>query len=67
MFANQVGCDGDRLYFDGCASIAVNGKCVSQGSQFSVREVVSTVAVAAPRLCTVVDLLTCIYVTFHVL
>ena len=41
VFANQLGCDGDRLYFDGCASIAVNGKFVAQGSQFSVHEVVS--------------------------
>jgi len=41
MFANQLGCDGDRLYFDGCASIALNGKCVAQGSQFSIHELVS--------------------------
>lgn len=47
MFANQLGCDGDRLYFDGCASIAVNGKVVSQGSQFSIHEVVSSVAEAS--------------------
>jgi len=44
MLANQLGCDGDRLYFDGCAAIAVNGKCVSQGSQFSIHEVVSSLA-----------------------
>ena len=41
MLANQLGCDGDRLYFDGCAAIAVNGQSVAQGSQFSVHELVS--------------------------
>jgi len=42
MLANQLGCDGDRLYFDGCSSIAVNGEFVAQGPQFSVCEVVSS-------------------------
>jgi len=49
MLANQLGCDGDRLYFDGCASIAVNGKCVAQGCQFSIHEVVRSVAVSSPH------------------
>ncbi|KAG0167386.1 glutamine-dependent NAD(+) synthetase [Apophysomyces sp. BC1034] len=39
LYANQQGCDGDRLYFDGCAMIVVNGKMVAQGSQFSLRDV----------------------------
>ncbi|MFK7804757.1 MAG: NAD(+) synthase [Anaerolineae bacterium] len=39
MYANQQGCDGGRLYFDGCALIAVNGKIVAQGSQFSPSDV----------------------------
>ena len=39
MFANQQGCDGDRLYFDGCASIAINGDFVAQGTQFSLKDV----------------------------
>lgn len=39
MYANQQGCDGDRLYYDGCAMIAVNGQIVAQGSQFSLNEV----------------------------
>lgn len=39
LFANQRGCDGDRLYFDGCACIAVNGNFVAQGEQFSLKEV----------------------------
>jgi len=41
MLANQLGCDGDRLYFDGCSAIAVNGSIVAQGPQFSILEVVS--------------------------
>ena len=39
LYANQQGCDGGRLYFDGCAMIAVNGQIVAQGSQFSLNEV----------------------------
>ncbi|MCA9969757.1 MAG: hypothetical protein KC425_06060, partial [Anaerolineales bacterium] len=39
VYANQQGCDGGRLYFDGCALIAVNGRIVAQGSQFSPRDV----------------------------
>mmetsp|Transcript_10444 Transcript_10444/g.33049 ORF Transcript_10444/g.33049 Transcript_10444/m.33049 type:complete len:337 (-) Transcript_10444:1574-2584(-) len=34
LYANQKGCDGGRLYFDGCAMAWVNGECVAQGSQF---------------------------------
>lgn len=39
LYANQQGCDGGRLYFDGCALIAVNGQIVAQGSQFSLKDV----------------------------
>lgn len=39
MFANQQGCDGDRLYYDGCSLIAINGEVVAQGTQFSFDEV----------------------------
>ena len=39
LYANQQGCDGDRLYYDGCAMIAVNGEIVAQGSQFSLNDV----------------------------
>jgi NAD+ synthase (glutamine-hydrolysing) len=39
LYANQQGCDGGRLYFDGCACIAVNGEIVAQGSQFSLQDV----------------------------
>ncbi|XP_078271653.1 glutamine-dependent NAD(+) synthetase isoform X2 [Rhinoraja longicauda] len=39
LLANQKGCDGDRLYYDSCAMIAVNGHIVAQGSQFSLDDV----------------------------
>ncbi|KAJ3703849.1 hypothetical protein LUZ61_007554 [Rhynchospora tenuis] len=39
MYANQQGCDGSRLYYDGCCCIAVNGDVVAQGSQFSLKDV----------------------------
>ncbi|KAL2259149.1 hypothetical protein VTK26DRAFT_7268 [Humicola hyalothermophila] len=39
LYANQQGCDGERLYFDGCAMIIVNGNIVAQGSQFSLNDV----------------------------
>ena len=39
LYANQQGCDGDRLYYDGCAMIVVNGRVIAQGSQFSLQDV----------------------------
>ncbi|XP_077243827.1 glutamine-dependent NAD(+) synthetase-like [Tasmannia lanceolata] len=39
MYSNQQGCDGSRLYYDGCSCIAVNGDVVAQGSQFSLKDV----------------------------
>ena len=39
LYANQQGCDGGRLYFDGCALIAQNGEILAQGSQFSLNDV----------------------------
>lgn len=39
LYANQQGCDGGRLYYDGCACAIVNGDLIVQGSQFSVIEV----------------------------
>nr|XP_012613089.1 glutamine-dependent NAD(+) synthetase isoform X5 [Microcebus murinus] len=39
LLANQKGCDGDRLYYDGCAMIAMNGSVFAQGSQFSLDSV----------------------------
>lgn len=34
-----MGCDGNRLYFDGSAIIALNGNLMAQSPQFSVREI----------------------------
>lgn len=39
LYANQQGCDGDRLYYDGCSFIALNGVIIAQGSQFSLNDV----------------------------
>lgn len=36
---NQIGCDGGRIFFDGCSMIAVNGTLVAQSSQFTLKEV----------------------------
>ncbi|CAG8529413.1 123_t:CDS:10 [Diversispora eburnea] len=44
LYSNQQGCDGDRLYYDGCALITVNGQIVAQGSQFSLKDVVMITA-----------------------
>lgn len=44
-YSNQQGCDGGRLYFDGCALVCVNGDVVAQGSQFSLRDVEVVLAV----------------------
>ncbi|KAJ5881543.1 uncharacterized protein N7529_000215 [Penicillium soppii] len=46
---NQIGCDGDRLCYYGCAMIFVNGNIVRQSSQFSLNEVeVVTAAINRP-------------------
>lgn len=45
LYANQQGCDGGRLYYDGCACVAVNGQMVAQGSQFSLADVEVVTAV----------------------
>ncbi|ORZ29590.1 hypothetical protein BCR44DRAFT_115967 [Catenaria anguillulae PL171] len=39
LYANQQGCDGERVYYDGSAMVAVNGELVAQGSQFSLTDV----------------------------
>ncbi|KAK4690315.1 hypothetical protein P7C70_g9617, partial [Phenoliferia sp. Uapishka_3] len=39
LYSNQQGCDGDRLYYDGCSFITLNGKVIAQGSQFSLNDV----------------------------
>ena len=44
MYSNLIGCDGERVYYDGCCLIAVNGEVLAQGSQFTLREVEVTTA-----------------------
>ncbi|TID26213.1 hypothetical protein CANINC_002802 [Pichia inconspicua] len=39
LYANQKGCDGDRLYYDGSSMIIVNGEILKQGEQFSIADV----------------------------
>ncbi|KAI9017590.1 hypothetical protein BC832DRAFT_572628 [Gaertneriomyces semiglobifer] len=39
LYANQQGCDGERVYYDGCGLIAMNGSIVAQGTQFSLKDV----------------------------
>lgn len=44
LYANQRGCDGGRLYFDGCAMIVCNGQVLVQAKQFDVADVQTIVA-----------------------
>ncbi|KAJ3299953.1 glutamine-dependent NAD(+) synthetase [Borealophlyctis nickersoniae] len=39
LYANQQGCDGERVYYDGCSLILMNGQIVGQGTQFSLKDV----------------------------
>jgi NAD+ synthase (glutamine-hydrolysing) len=43
LYANQKGCDGGRLYFDGCCMVWSNGSLVAQGSQFGTLDEVEVV------------------------
>ncbi|KAJ2714486.1 glutamine-dependent NAD(+) synthetase [Coemansia spiralis] len=44
LYANQRGCDGDRLYYDGTAMVMVNGSVVAASEQFAIAEVDTVVA-----------------------
>ena len=44
LYANQLGGDGGRLYFDGCASVFHAGKVVAQGVQFGLQQIECVVA-----------------------
>mmetsp|Transcript_3117 Transcript_3117/g.4396 ORF Transcript_3117/g.4396 Transcript_3117/m.4396 type:complete len:737 (+) Transcript_3117:99-2309(+) len=44
LYANQRGCDGGRLYYDGCAMIVCNGMVLAQAKQFDVRDVQTIIA-----------------------
>ena len=44
LYANQKGCDGERVFYDGCALICVNGDLAAQGSQLSLGQDVEVIA-----------------------
>merc|ERR1712232_835190 len=44
LYANQQGCDGSRLYFDGSSLIYANGNLLAQSSQFSLKDAEVTTA-----------------------
>lgn len=48
LFSNLRGGDGQRVYFNGCSSVTVNGNVVARSAQYDVEEV--EVAVAAVDL-----------------
>ncbi|EAS32013.3 NAD+ synthetase [Coccidioides immitis RS] len=39
LYSNLQGGGGERLYYDGCSMIVVNGEIVAQGTQFSLNDV----------------------------
>ncbi|KAJ1922465.1 glutamine-dependent NAD(+) synthetase [Coemansia sp. S100] len=44
LYANQKGCDGDRVYYDGSAMVLANGEILAMGQQFSIGDVEVTLA-----------------------
>ncbi|XP_075529791.1 NAD synthetase [Dermacentor variabilis] len=44
MFSNLRGCDGERVYYQGCSSIAINGEFAAIAKQFALEEVEVTTA-----------------------
>lgn len=45
VYANQRGCDGGRLYYDGAATIYCNGDLLAQGQQFGVEDIEMVIAI----------------------
>ncbi|XP_059479810.1 glutamine-dependent NAD(+) synthetase isoform X2 [Neocloeon triangulifer] len=39
MFSNLRGCDGQRVYFNGCSCVALNGGIISRGAQYDLRDI----------------------------
>eukprot|EP00118_Oscarella_pearsei_P009518 m.54994 g.54994 ORF g.54994 m.54994 type:complete len:860 (+) comp34441_c0_seq2:13-2592(+) len=39
VYSNLRGCDGERVYYDGCSFVSVNGEIVAQSLQFSLKDV----------------------------
>lgn len=44
LYSNLRGCDGQRVYFNGCSNIAMNGSLLKVGTQFNLKEVEVTCA-----------------------
>lgn len=44
LFSNLRGCDGQRIYFNGCSAVAVNGEIVARSKQFALQDVEVTIA-----------------------
>ncbi|XP_063240661.1 glutamine-dependent NAD(+) synthetase isoform X2 [Bacillus rossius redtenbacheri] len=44
MFSNLRGCDGQRVYFNGCSTVALNGQILNRGAQYGLQEVEVVVA-----------------------
>ena len=41
LYSNLIGCDGERVFYDGGSMISMNGQIVAEGPQFTLDEVVS--------------------------
>lgn len=39
MFSNLRGCDGARVYFNGCSAMSLNGDIIARAKQFSLADV----------------------------
>ncbi|KAJ2475619.1 glutamine-dependent NAD(+) synthetase, partial [Coemansia sp. RSA 2320] len=46
VYANQQGCDGDRVYYDGSAMVLANGRVLAMARQFSLADVDVVLATA---------------------
>lgn len=44
LFSNLRGCDGQRIYFNGCSAVAMNGEIVARSKQFALQDVEVTIA-----------------------
>lgn len=41
LYSNLRGCDGQRVYFNGCSAVALNGDIIARGKQYSLQDVAS--------------------------
>lgn len=40
LYSNLRGCDGQRVLFNGCSAVALNGHIIARSKQFSLQDVV---------------------------